>query len=153
MQTSQFRQQKLQQFDIRQNVYNNTWKTDLMGAMCANPLCEHLTPSFPPSCVLVRAGRRSHFHRRNAYSKPQHHAAQMTCLGNSTSTCCTVANGGYLLCRVLLLDVLVSRSSHHAISNELTCCGHAILQSAFLSGSVAQIRGPERARAATLNIS
>ena len=41
MQTSQFRQQKLQQFDIRQNVYNNTWKTDLMGAMCANPLCEH----------------------------------------------------------------------------------------------------------------
>jgi hypothetical protein len=41
MNTTEFKQQKLQGFEIRKSQYNNTWKTDLTGAICANPLCEY----------------------------------------------------------------------------------------------------------------
>lgn len=42
MQPTPFQQQKMEKYEIRKTTYNNTWKTDLMGATCANPLCKLL---------------------------------------------------------------------------------------------------------------
>ncbi len=40
MQKSAFQQQKLAAYDTRQNVYQNGWKTSLMGSIAADcPWC------------------------------------------------------------------------------------------------------------------
>lgn len=39
---TQFQQQKLQTYEIRQNQYQNTWKVPMMDTVLKKPLCELL---------------------------------------------------------------------------------------------------------------
>ena len=43
---TEFQQQKLQSYEIRQNQYQNTWQVPLMDTILKKPLCKQALPPF-----------------------------------------------------------------------------------------------------------
>ena len=50
---TEFQQQKLQTYEIRQNQYQNTWKVPLMDTILKKPLCK-LPPQAMPSSLCMQ---------------------------------------------------------------------------------------------------
>ena len=56
---TEFQQQKLQSYEIRQNQYQNTWQVPLMDTILKKPLCKaafilSLSVPAPCSCISMR---------------------------------------------------------------------------------------------------
>lgn len=115
MNTSNFRQQKQAQFDVRAHQYSNGWKTDLMGATLANPLCK-LQFSFFSLYGL--------YYEVYVALQPSLSVLQRI-LFNITSSCSRLSPAlhgklmsvVFLSCRVLLFRVLVGTCSAHYIAD------------------------------------